>query len=157
MKPSNSRHKRTPAGKSRGFTLIELMIVVVIVAVLAAVAIPSYRNYNMKANRSNAAQVMLNISNREEQYLLDARAYTEILGTSGLNISGEGWTCTNSATTGCSNNFYKITVAVTAGTSAPPTYAITAVPEATSYQVTDGTLALNSAGVKSRSAGDGKW
>jgi type IV pilus assembly protein PilE len=143
------------ARASRGFTLIELMIVVAIMAIIASVAIPSYRNYNMKANRSSAAQVMLNISNREEQYLLDARAYTDILGTSGLNITAEGWTCTNSAATGCSNNFYTVTVAVTAGT--PPTYIVTGAPKSATYQVSDGTLTLNSAGVKSRSAGDGKW
>ena len=154
MKLGNSHRKRT-AGASRGFTLIELMSVVAILAVLAAVAIPTYRNYNIKANRSAAAQVMLNISNREEQYLLDARAYTDILGPAGLNITGEGWTCANAAATGCSNNFYTVTIAVTAAT--PPTYTVTGTPAAASYQAADGILTLTSAGAKSRSAGDGKW
>lgn len=141
---------RTP--RTRGFTLIELMIVVAIIAALAAYAIPSYRQYNMKANRSAAAQVMLTISNRQEQYLLDARAYTTALNSTGLNITHDGWTCTAAS---CTNNFY--TVSVTTASGPPPTYTITAVPNASTYQAADGTLTLTSAGVKSRSAGDGKW
>ena len=138
-----------------GFTLIELMIVVVVLAVLAAIAIPSYRQYNIKANRSAAAQIMLNISNREEQYLLDARLYSDVLGSSGLNIVQDGWTCSNTVATGCTNAFYRVTVSAPAGT--PPTYTVTAVPDSTKYQASDGTLTLASTGTRSRSAGDGKW
>ena len=155
------RHIEAVAGRlsaargARGFTLMELMIVVAIMAVLAAIAIPSYRQYNMKANRSAAAQIMLNISNREEQYLLDARQYTDVLGSAGLNIAQDGWTCSNTVATGCTNSFYRVTVAAPGGT--PPTYTVTALPDSTKYQTSDGTLTLTSAGVRSRSAGDGKW
>jgi len=153
-----------PRGQSAGgFTLIELMIVVTILAILAAIAYPSYQKYNMRANRSQAAQLMLTIQNREEQYILDARAYTNILGTTGLNVAQEGFTCTPATTaTTCTNNFYTVSVTVVAGT--PPTYTITGVPKAGTYQDggsnpanTDGTLSLTSAGIRSRSAGDGKW
>ena len=151
IEPSRTRAARN----ARGFTLVEAMIVVAIMAVLAAIAIPSYRQYNMKANRSAAAQIMLNISNREEQYLLDARAYTDVLGPAGLNIAQDGWTCSDTVATGCTNSFYRVTAARTIGT--PPTYTVTAVPDATKYQASDGTLTLTSAGVRSRSAGDLKW
>ena len=146
---------RIPASRARGFTLIELMIVVAIISILAMVAIPSYQNYNKKANRSQASQMLLTIQNRLEQYLLDARAYTDVLGSSGLNIVQDGWTCSGAGATTCTNNFYTVSVTVVAGT--PPTYTITAVPIAGKYQVSDGTLTLTSAGVRSRSAGDGKW
>ena len=138
-----------------GFTLIELMIVVAVISALAAIAVPSYRSYNMKANRSSAAQMLLTISNREEQYLLDARAYTDVLGSSGLNVSLDCWTCSNTVATGCTNNFYRVTVSAPGGT--PPTYTVTAVPDSTKYQASDGNLTLTSAGVKTRSAGDGNW
>ena len=140
-------------GRSQGgFTLIELMIVVAVVAILAMVAFPSYQNYNRKANRSQASQLMLAIQNREEQYILDARAYTDKLGTGGLNMKQDSFTCTDAS---CINNFYTVTVAVTAGT--PPTYTITATPIAGKYQASDGNMTLTSAGVRTRSAGDGKW
>jgi len=137
----------------RGFTLIELMIVVAIIAILAAVAYPSYRNYNMRANRSSAAQLLLNISNREELFILDRRSYTDALNNTGLNMVQEGWTCTAAS---CTNNFYTVTVDITTCTGTP-CYTVTATPIATNYQAPDGSLQLTHTGVKTRSAGDGKW
>ena len=136
-----------------GFSLIELMIVVAVVSILAMVAFPSYQNYNRKANRSQASQIMLAIQNREEQYILDARSYTDIPGSAGLNIVQDGWTCTTAAA-GCTNDFYKVTIAWTAGAT---TYTIRADPIAGKYQESDGYLTLTNAGVRFRSAGDGKW
>lgn len=152
MKPSDAFQGMCAGPRGgRGFSLLELMIVVVIIGVLAGVAIPSYQEYNKKANRSVAQQIMLNIVQREEQYLLDARAYTAALNSTGLNIVQDGWTCSAAS---CVNTFYTVTVAVAAGT--PPSYTVTAVPKA-GYQTSDGTLTLTSAGVRSRSAGNGKW
>ncbi len=136
---------------ARGFSLMELMIVVAIIGVLAGIAVPSYQEYNRKANRSSAQQVMLSIVQREEQYLLDARAYTAALNNTGLNIVQDGWTCSAAS---CVNSFYTVTVAVTAGT--PPSYTVSAVPKP-GYQASDGTLTITSAGLRARSAGNGKW
>ena len=139
--------------KSRGFTLVELMMVVTVIAILAAIAIPSYSSYTSKARRADAAQLLLDIQNKEEQYVLDARVYTTALTSAGGGIpmaSANGWTC---AGTTCTNTFYS--VAVTLVTGPPPSYNVVAT--ALSSQASDGDLTLSSAGAKTRSAGDGKW
>src|SRR5689334_17981157 len=145
--------------KQRGVTLMELMIVLAILGVIAAFAIPSYQQYNKRANRSQASQILLTIQNREEQYILDARAYSCNLGSGGLNITQDGFTCTNDTgtcpnTSKCTNSFYNVTVALT---SSPPGYTITATPITGSYQASDGYLTLTNTGTRYRSAGDNKW
>ena len=50
----------------KGFTLVELMVVVAIVAILVALALPSYARYVRKANRGEAQQLLVNWSNNQE-------------------------------------------------------------------------------------------
>jgi prepilin-type N-terminal cleavage/methylation domain-containing protein len=74
-------HRLPEAGgrlaRARGFTLIEVMIVVVIVGILAAIAYPTYQNYMKRAARSAAQTLMLDLANREQQYLLDNRSFLD--------------------------------------------------------------------------------
>ena len=72
---------------SAGFTLIELMIVVVIVAVLLTVALPAYQNSVIKSNRSAARGVLMNVLSREEQYFINNKVYTVNLSSIGLPAS----------------------------------------------------------------------
>lgn len=142
---------------SRGFTLIEVMIVVVVIGILASIALPSYTAYMKRGYRSQAEQLMSEIGSRQVQYMLDARKYTATIGSSGLNVANkDGWVCT----TNCVNGRY--TVAVTVVNGPPPAFFVTATPEGA--QADDGILYLNadtlgaySEGLKTRTAGDNRW
>jgi type IV pilus assembly protein PilE len=59
----------------RGFTLIELMITVAIIAILAAVALPSYSAYVMRANVTDAVKGLSEMRLKLEQYFQDQRTY----------------------------------------------------------------------------------
>ena len=137
--------RRAGAG---GFSLIELMVVVVVIGILAGIAWPSYLNYVKRANRSQAEQLMLEIANREQQYIIDARQFTATIGATGLNIGNkDNWTCTAT----CTNGKYTVSVVVN-NTAAPPTYTITADP-GTGVQQSDGVLTMDSTNVKARKVG----
>ena len=69
--------RRRPAGDAdqRGFTLIEVMIVVILIAVLLGIALPSYQETMNKGRRSDAKAALKDAVNRQEQYMLDHSRY----------------------------------------------------------------------------------
>lgn len=61
----------------QGFTLIELMVTLLIIAILASIAIPSYRQHVIRANRAAAKEAMMDIANRQQHFLLAHRSYAD--------------------------------------------------------------------------------
>ena len=59
----------------RGITLIELLIALVIVGILASIAYPSYRDYTMRAKRTEAITKLLEIAANQERFYLNANRY----------------------------------------------------------------------------------
>jgi type IV pilus assembly protein PilE len=66
-----SKHKRYLAG----FSMIELMIVLVIIAILAAIAIPSYRQYVLRGHRTDATRALQDLASRQENYFFSNNRY----------------------------------------------------------------------------------
>jgi len=124
--------------KQRGFTLIELMITVAIVSILAAVAYPSYTSYVRKGLRRSAQAQMLDIANREQQFLLANRAYAP--------YSGSAPSLTNSGYVLPTELGSKYTPSITVGSGTVPEFTVTFT--AVGAQAVDGDLMFNSAGQK---------
>lgn len=145
MRRQTNRLKHVKGGavkrnRQRGFTLVELMIAVVIVGILAAIAYPSYLQHIIKGKRSAAQAQMMEIANRQQQYLLVNRSYAskDQLLASGYAVPAD-----------VSSNY---DFSITLGSGSMPTFTITFIPK--SSQASDGNLTLNSEGVKEPS---GKW
>ena len=64
--------------KIRGVTLLELLIVMVIVGIMAAVAYPSYRDYITRAKRTEAKTLLLEIAQNEERFYLQNNRYGDM-------------------------------------------------------------------------------
>jgi len=144
MQPRRSiASARFPAA---GFTLVELMVVVVIAAILAAIAYPSYQGHLRKGRRGAAQSFLVDVATREQQYLIDARRYA-----GGANALDE----LNLAIPADVSRFYTVTIGP-ASTTVPPSYTVTATPIAGSAQAPDGALTLDHRGVRTR-GGQAGW
>ena len=71
-------------GRSAGFTLIELMIVVIVLGILTAIAVPAYQNSVLKGNRAVAKAKLLDVAARQEAYFGDNKVYTNSLAFFGF-------------------------------------------------------------------------
>jgi len=80
--------KKFRTSSEKGFTLIELMIVVAIIGILAAIAIPNFMNYQCKAKQSEAKVNLGNIRTAEEAYYAEYDNYTTSLTDIGFDTKG---------------------------------------------------------------------
>ena len=77
--------------ESRGFTLIELLIAIVIIAILAAVAIPSYRSYVIKSRRSDAITELLQIQSLQARWRANHPTFGTLADLAVVSTSPSGY------------------------------------------------------------------
>src|SRR5262249_21719956 len=122
----------------RGFTLMELVVVLAIVGILAAIALPSYQAQMRKSHRATAQSYMMDLAQRQGQYLLDARAYAATEAQLGYSTPSDV------------APYY--TIGIVTPVVSPAAFTITAT--AIGAQVADGDLTLDNQGTKTPSD---KW
>lgn len=138
-------------GRARphGFSLIELLIAVVVVAILASVAFPAYYGQLRKGSRAAAQALLVDVANRQAQYMLDARNYA--VGPAAL-------TALNITLPPEVAVFYNVSVENASGgttPTTPPTFLLKATPIAGTRQEPDGELRLAHDGGKWRGGNPG--
>lgn len=133
-----------PSARQSGFTLIEVIIVVVIVGILTAIALPGYQETMRKGRRADGKSALMDAANRQERLMLDRSRYTADMTELGYGadpmISEEGW---------YSIDRYATTACPVANLTC---YALRATPVAGGAQAGDArctTLTLDNTGAKS--------
>ena len=126
-----------PAVRQRGFTLVELMIVLLIVSILTAIAVPGYRGYVLRVTRSDAKVALTSAAQRLEQCYTRNNAYNTPPGPGVCSVTFPITTLDNTYTVTISNNVN------------PNTYLLTATPNNRQADDTDcANFTLNQLGVQ---------
>jgi type IV pilus assembly protein PilE len=134
----------------RGFTLIEVMIVVAVLTIVAAIAFPSYTRYVTRASREAAKSELLQLGNQQEKIYLNSSSYaTSVTGAyNGRSDGGLG------KTSGRTDDG-KYTLSITPNAGPTQVYTLTATPVTGTSQAGDGNITLSSDGT--RTWGTSSW
>jgi type IV pilus assembly protein PilE len=146
MNTKNTSHR------TKGFTLIELVVAMVIAAILAAIAIPAYSNYVRKARRVEAKTALLDLSSLEERFFSTQNAYSAAPSDLGFPAGSVFPVTVGSGYYQVRQSAFAAAVAPTATTAGTPaTYSFTAVPVPGNDQTKDtlcATFIVTSAGAQ---------
>jgi type IV pilus assembly protein PilE len=132
--------------KMKGFTLVELMIVVAVIGILAGIALPSYKQYVLQARRTIAINAILDLAGKQTRFYTINNTYSSSMTT--LGYSADPMPVSDT-----SNPFYNISVvAPTAACAITSCFVLQAVPTGAQTQDTVcGTFTITQLGVKAES------
>lgn len=133
--------------QQRGFTLVELMIVVVVIGILTAIAVPSYGSYRIKSARAAAQTELLQLASLQEKIYLNSNAYSPNLTTAYDGNAAGGLGKTSGQT---EDGRY----ALSFNGTPDQTFEIRAVPVAGTAQAGDGCLLIKDNGTRQWHEGD---
>jgi len=124
---------------SLGFSLIELMIVVAIVGVLAAIALPSYQNSVLADGRAEAQSLLLEVAANQERFYSDNNSYS---------TNANPLVAPALATVTSAGGIYEVAVAACAGGAITNCFVATATPQGNQTADSCTTLSISNTGLK---------
>jgi type IV pilus assembly protein PilE len=121
----------SPRSRIAGFTLVELMVVLVVATILFTVALPSYQTSIRKSRRTEAKTAVLDLAGREETLFSTTNAYSTTSASVGYGAGGFPVTV--------GSGYYTVTVVVPnpASPAGTPSFKVTALPVAAKSQAKD--------------------
>lgn len=127
--------------KTRGFTLLELMVVVAIIAILASFAMPAYIRYGQRARRVDAKELLMRVAAAQERYYTNFNRYAVNPLTAATSLG---------LTSLSSDRGYYTIASANGATGNTQSYVLTATPVPGGAQAADqcGALTVNNTGVK---------
>lgn len=125
--------------RKKGFSLIELVVVIGIIAVLAAIALPAYGRYGFRARRADGHELLLRLAAAQERFYTNRNRYASAIGDLGFGQdTSEG-------------GFYAVSIETA---NDDQTYTLTATPQLVQSADACGDLTLTSTGRRDRSGDD---
>jgi len=164
--PSRALNNVRDRRRKGGFSLVELMIVVAIVGVLVTIAMPQINAYKIRSYKAAAKSVLMDIASRQEQFIVQNRAYFYncAAGSTAALCPAASCTAATSSTTMFSSlgitlpqealDAYDFAIcapatsATNAALSGMPTFQAMAIPRAGTIQATEATLWVNQFGLR---------
>lgn len=147
---------RSKMKSSKGFTLVELMIVVAVIGILSAIAYPSYSEYVLRGRRAEGRTALTDLMQQQEKYFTQNNTYFRFTNTNGVIAPATAPFKTYSGDSGAAAGFYRLSAGLCAAPNNQANVCIllSATPRIAGSDPVANVLQIDSTGVKTCNGND---